>query len=293
MTHDDLARSLADHLRASGDVMAWTDMQMGPSGSQRPDVFTIPKTYSRFCPLSYEVKVSIADFRSDVTTGKWQGYLKWSAGVVFACEGNLITKDMVPPTAGLIRRGETGLWRSVKRPTLKPIETLPHAAWMKMVIDGIGRERSLSTMARFNEYRAEQKLRKQLGEDVGRVLHEMRHGRQMEGYYAAQLDEVRRKCRDKEEESRKNLVEMMARHRAEIAPEIVALEQLVGMQINHYGFRDQLRKMVEQLTVDPRILAAIHLVKDATAALDRAQKKLENIPKSLTTLSTPGAIDEL
>lgn len=40
--HDELAQSLAAHLR--GDArMIWCDLQLGPSGSPRPDVYTIDK----------------------------------------------------------------------------------------------------------------------------------------------------------------------------------------------------------------------------------------------------------
>lgn len=85
MDHDELARSLADHLRAP-DRMVWCDLQLGPSGSPRPDVYTIFKSYVRPHPVAYECKVSYADYRGDITSGKWQTYLKYACGVYFACE---------------------------------------------------------------------------------------------------------------------------------------------------------------------------------------------------------------
>lgn len=73
--HDELARSLADSLRTDS-VMTWTDLQMGPSHSARPDVYTLNKSYVSPCPTTYECKISRSDFLSDVTSGKWQAYLK-------------------------------------------------------------------------------------------------------------------------------------------------------------------------------------------------------------------------
>lgn len=72
--HDALASDLASHLAFTGGRVIFENMQLGPAGSPRPDVYTIPKVYSRFTPLAYEVKISVADFRSDVTSGKWQSY---------------------------------------------------------------------------------------------------------------------------------------------------------------------------------------------------------------------------
>lgn len=116
MKHDELADDLAKHLLASGDVCVWTDMQMGPVGSPRPDVYVLPKEYRAFHPISYEVKVSMQDFRADTTRAKWQSYLPFSAGVVFACPAGLLKPADLPTGCGLIERSSTG-WRHKKRPT--------------------------------------------------------------------------------------------------------------------------------------------------------------------------------
>lgn len=52
--HDDLAHDLASYLRGMTDRRVWVDMQLGPSGSPRPDVYTIPCSFTRFTPLAYE-----------------------------------------------------------------------------------------------------------------------------------------------------------------------------------------------------------------------------------------------
>lgn len=133
-SHDELMLDLAGHLRGNSDRMVWTDMQLGPSGSPRPDCYSIMKSYSKPLPLAYECKVSVADFRSDVTSGKWSNYLKYAMGVIFAVPAGLINKTDVPKSAGLIVRGESG-WKTVKGPTLNPV-LLPQAAMLKLLIDG-------------------------------------------------------------------------------------------------------------------------------------------------------------
>jgi hypothetical protein len=168
MTHDELASDLAAHLRASGDVIAWENMQMGPSGSPRPDVYIMQKSYSRFTPMAYEVKVSVSDFRSDVTSGKWQSYLQYASGVVFAVPLGLINKDDLPKGCGLIVRGEG--WRHVKKPILQRISTLPHDAWMKLMIDGINRVDPAARLALRHEYASAETMRKRFGEDIASLL---------------------------------------------------------------------------------------------------------------------------
>lgn len=138
MNHAALARSLADHLRGP-DRMVWCDMQLGPHGSPRPDVYTLYKSYTRPTPISYECKVSLSDFRADVTTGKWQSYLSFSSGVYFACEVGLVTKNDVPEHCGLIVLQPNGSWRAAKRATLRPV-TIGQDAFLKLVIDGVERE---------------------------------------------------------------------------------------------------------------------------------------------------------
>lgn len=136
MTHDQLASSLAAHLRTA-DRMVWTDMQLGPSGSVRPDVYAIFKSYVRPQPMAFEVKVSTADYRADVTAGKWQTYLKFASGVYFACEGDLIKPADLPAHCGLIVFRSA--WRTTKKATLAPV-TIPQDALIKLLIDGVGRE---------------------------------------------------------------------------------------------------------------------------------------------------------
>lgn len=136
--HNTLAEDLADHLRLTTDRLAWTNMPMGPAGTVRPDVFTLSRTFSRFAPISYEVKVSVSDFRADVTAGKWSEYLAFSSAVVFAVPAGLITRKDIPEGCGLMTRSDAG-WKTAKAPTLRTVDNLPKSTWMKILFDGLER----------------------------------------------------------------------------------------------------------------------------------------------------------
>lgn len=167
--HDDLARDLAAHLRGASDRLVWTDMQLGPAGSPRPDVYTVPCSFARFRPVAYECKISVADFRRDVTAGKWTSYLRFAAGVIFAAPAGLLKKEDIPAGCGLIVRGPDG-WRSLKGPTLKNVDNLPRDAWIKLIIDGMGRlaDQSYEQLRAglCNEWTIEKKIRARLGDVV-------------------------------------------------------------------------------------------------------------------------------
>lgn len=175
MTHNELAQDLAEHIRRKSGRLVWMDMQLGPSGSPRPDVYSIEPSFAKFRPIAYEIKVSVADYRRDVTTGKWQSYLPYSSGIVFAVPLGLIEKKDLPQGCGLMVRSQAG-WTTLKAPTLNPIMTLPHEAWCKLLIDGIGREvarwRNEAMPEICDAWMARRSIGKKLGEDVRRLLDE-------------------------------------------------------------------------------------------------------------------------
>jgi hypothetical protein len=168
--HDALAADLAGYLRGTRDRMVWTDMQMGPVGSPRPDVYSLAKSYSSFLPLAYEVKISVADFRRDVTAGKWQSYLKYAAGVIFAAPAGLLKKEDIPAGCGLLVRSDAG-WRAQRGPTLRAIDNMPRDAWMKLLIDGINRQHVQLEPRAFDRWIAVEKLAKKYGKEFGQILH--------------------------------------------------------------------------------------------------------------------------
>ena len=169
--HNDLMHDLAEHLRRNSDRMVWTDMQLGPVGSPRPDVFTVNKSYTQPRPLSYEIKISRADFRSDVTSGKWQKYLDYSAGVIFACPASLVSRPDIPAGCGLIVRSDQG-WRVAKGPTLRPVK-LPESAMLKLLIDGVDRLRTPAQPRRADAFTLAHSQRNSRAADVARYLHDL------------------------------------------------------------------------------------------------------------------------
>ena len=77
MTHDELAADLAAHLRGER-TMVWTDMQLGSSGSVRPDVYTIAKSYVR--PNTWRIRSEIEKLRQSREGSPEQRLLKQIRG---------------------------------------------------------------------------------------------------------------------------------------------------------------------------------------------------------------------
>lgn len=169
--HNELAHDLAEHLRGNTARICWEDMQLGPSGTCRPDVYSIAHSYSKFCPVVYEVKVSMSDFRADVTAGKYTKYFKYAGGVVFAVPDGLLKKADIPDGCGLMVRKESG-WHTLKGPTMRQIDNLPRDAWIKLLMDGMTREaeRTQIKSRSFGAWYVEKNLAKKHGEEVARLV---------------------------------------------------------------------------------------------------------------------------
>jgi len=169
--HDALAHDLAQHLRQNTARIVWEDMQLGPSGTARPDVFAIPCSFSKFCPVVYEIKVSVSDFRADVTAGKYTKYFAYASAVVFAVPEGMLKKSDIPEGCGLMVRKESG-WHTLKGPTMRPLDNLPRDAWIKLVIDGIRREteRTRLMMRSAPVYVDERRLAQRHGDEIARLV---------------------------------------------------------------------------------------------------------------------------
>lgn len=268
-THDELAEDLATHLRGNTDRMVWTDMQLGPMHSSRPDVYSIPKTYSRFQPIAYECKVSMSDFRADVTKGKYTDYLAYASGVVFACPAGLLKKEDIPAGAGLMVRGPEG-WRSLKKPALTKCESLPRDAWMKLLIDGSRRdiERQECQKDRawrsLNEYVALKKVRAKFGEVVAAAIqdylnqttyrlsdlkHQIATQTALLENELERIDERRRLARESEERRCSAMLRELA--------EVVGMEP---DQKNIHAIESRLRAMISLAQADTTVKELSHIV---------------------------------
>ncbi len=177
--HDDLAADLAAHLLTPGRLV-WCDMQLGPAGAPRPDVYTIEKSFVRPNPISYECKISIADFRADVTAGKWQKYLAFSSGVYIAVPVGLLKKEDVPKGCGLIVRGDAG-WRTLRAPTLSAV-TLGQNVCLKLLIDGVQREVRGEPRRERSTWGATEKIAKKWGHEAATVISDLRRAKEAVEY---------------------------------------------------------------------------------------------------------------
>lgn len=168
MNHNDLAHSLACHLIGEGR-MVWEDIPAGKAGSCRPDVFTISKSYSMPNPTSYEIKVSVEDFRSDVTSGKYQKYLEFSSSVIFATPKGMIKKSDVPKGCGLIQWNGSG-WNALKRPTVNPSFSLNSEFLLKLLMEGKERQTTKpeQKIRTYDAIKQNKALMKKFGKDIGK-----------------------------------------------------------------------------------------------------------------------------
>lgn len=245
-THDDLMTDLAGHL-AGADRMIWCDLQLGPHGSPRPDVYTLQKSYVHPAPMAYEVKVSVPDFRADVTAGKWQSYLEFACGVTFAVPAGLIDKTALPARCGLIVRGEAG-WRTLRRATLQSCQ-IPTEALLKLLIDGVKRAYNPEVRARYLiEYAAQNKIRRKFGDDVAEVLRDLR------------ACEERIKWADEEAERRRKIADEYAKRRtSEASTEAENLRRELARELGfgddadwwliRHAFRDRVKRLEENAEI--------------------------------------------
>jgi len=169
--HNELAHDLAEHLRQNTARICWEDMQLGPAGTCRPDVYSMAHSYSKFCPVVYEVKVSLSDFRADITAGKYTKYFAYAGGVVFAVPDGLLKKSDIPEGCGLMIRKESG-WHTLKGPTMRQLDNLPRDAWMKLLMDGMTRQAERTQIKKRDPqaYFIDRKLMKKHGADIAELV---------------------------------------------------------------------------------------------------------------------------
>ncbi|MGA4275598.1 hypothetical protein ACI2VH_02820 [Ralstonia nicotianae] len=273
-THDALQEDLAAHLRDRTQRLVWTNMQMGPSGSPRPDAYSLPFSFSRFTPIAYEVKISVADFRRDVTAGKWQSYLRYAAGVTFAAPAGLLTRTDLPEGCGLLLRSDAG-WRVAKAPTLRPVDNLPLEAWIKLLIDGMARE----AKRRFEEVQGEHHhiavIRERLGNEVADLLQDRQRARhryeqetkRLKGAADTAYDRYHELFNKAQEQAERDAVRV-DRARCELALALGLPEDAPAHQI-----------IIAAGTARRRL--------EADAEVERLQRLLDTVRKALTSAAEP------
>lgn len=265
MTHDELANDLAAHLRTERR-MVWTNMQLGASGSPRPDVYAIFKSFAHPAPMAYEAKVTVADFRSDVTSGKWQSYLAYACGVVFAAPAGLVSRDEIPAHCGLIVRGPVG-WRMAKRPVLNPV-TIPQDALLKLVIDGVEREGPKYRRLGVGWEEAHRSIEKRLGKDVARFAHDSECARRDLKRAEEQREDILANARQAADQMRKEAD--LSKERAELA-ELLELAPTAG--------RWQIQSALSRLREDRKEHPAARNHRRLTETIRRALENYGFVPE--------------
>lgn len=113
MKHDELADLTAAWLKAIKSRMTWTNFRYDIYGTGRPDVFSMAKSLHlrKSSPMVHEIKVSRADFFSDVKSEKWRKYTPFCSHFFFVCPKDMVTKKEVPLEAGLLEYDANAKYR--------------------------------------------------------------------------------------------------------------------------------------------------------------------------------------
>jgi hypothetical protein len=270
--HDDLARDLAQHLR-SDKRLVWTDMQLGPSGSPRPDVYTLERSYSKPLPTAYECKISRSDLRSDTTSGKWQKYLQYAGAVIFAVPEGLCAPAEIPTGCGLIvRKAQT--WRHVRKATRDHV-SLPMDACMKLLIDGVGRTigAQVPQPRRLELWSEHKAVRKKFGEAVALAARDIAAAQETAATAKSTRDEAWKRLDREVAAKREYLISQAQRDAAEF--EVVKRELLEWLDIKDVGSAFGVRRHIAKLRSEC----------DADARVERAERALSNALQSLRHLT--------
>ncbi|MDC6130794.1 hypothetical protein PPH41_23285 [Burkholderia gladioli] len=258
-------------------------MQLGPAGSPRPDVYSVPCSFARFQPVAYECKISVADFRRDVTAGKWTSYLRFAAGVIFAAPAGLLKKDDIPAGCGLIVRGPDG-WRTLKGPTLKNMENLPRDAWVKLIIDGLPREierqKCQGRAAIVSEWKLTHLLRAKLGDLVADAVRD-----RLSAEHRLHDATEALKTAAKEAEDERQLILSRSRERAQ--RDATLIDEARAKLATALGLRRNADAMViaQACHEAARRLNADREIQRLRAQLDRVQAALETAAEPLPAIA--------
>jgi hypothetical protein len=262
--HDDLAADLAVHLCAE-DRMVWQDLQLGPSGSIRPDVYTLQKSYTGPAPVAYECKISRSDFLADVTSGKWMNYLQVATAVYFAVPHGLIKRDEVPKGCGLYVRSERG-WAALKRATRQPC-SLDADLLLKLLIDGLDLYHGTTWRGRRSRLRQQYVDARYSAAKVGARIAKI----------VEDQDAAERAVRDLEkdgERRRQKLDSEIAEARRYGLRDVEAFCKEIGFDLpderSCWAFGRELRERLEALADRPRLERARRAVERARSEIETA-----------------------
>lgn len=276
--HDELAADLAAQ-KLNPKRMVWEDMQLGPSGSPRPDVFTIEKSYSKPMNTVYEIKVSRSDFLADVTAGKYLKYFQYASLVYFAAPDGLISKTEVPEGCGLIVR-KPEVWRVQKRAIAQKV-SLPTEAALKLLIDGVDRAKKVCAPSprKRSAWDLARDDRLKLGKVVSRILTDTDHAERHLALLSREADTKRSELTALEQQKSKMIdryvaeaSEKLAADRAAFEAELAALCRMFGCKPNLAALRWDVQRRAREIDRDREVQRLRQCISTVRTAFDQEER---------------------
>lgn len=140
--HNALAHDLAMFLSTpprgtARGRLTWENIEFPDCARCRPDVYSLVATLTenKWCPVTYEVKASRADFMCEMRSEKWRIYRRFSAYIFLACPEGMVRPEELPKEMGLIvRRDDT--WRPIRKGRRNPEWSLSRRQWMNLCLKG-------------------------------------------------------------------------------------------------------------------------------------------------------------
>jgi len=214
--HEDLVQDLAEckgtffYNVPLGSVLFGIYAGKG-QGTPIADVLVVKPSYTQFCVSIFEIKVTRADFMSDIRSEKWRKYLPHCHRFYFATPQGLVHKKEIPDEAGLIIRSDKG-WTTTKMAWPQTEIEIPYETMMALVFmknRSLRRERAVEDVGYWKRYqRSVRNTTKRFGKKLGYA-----YGKQKA--YEEQCDWVKMLVRELEE--KKNLLdEQLKRKEASI-----------------------------------------------------------------------------
>lgn len=138
-THDRLQADLYGKRRRGKNTMAWSEVQIPGTNGGRFDVFTVRSHDARKSDtfIGYEVKATLADLESDLSSGKWRRYLPACDQFVFALGPALADDiDRIPEGPGVsLLVGEYGeRWQVKRKPKGGHRDVSDTAIWKRLAV---------------------------------------------------------------------------------------------------------------------------------------------------------------
>lgn len=218
------------------------------SGMLRMDAWVMKNSWANLRFIGYEIKVSRSDFLNDE---KWRGYLQNCNLFYFVTsDAKIISKDELPPEAGLIVMSKTGrVLRTLKKPSFRDIE--PPAMLLCYVLMWRAKIVSEHTPISQADYWKDWLEKKEENRDIG-----FRVSKALKEKYQREVEEVRR--------NQKNLESRIGQ-----ADMVLRAASSMGIEINRWSQEYGIKRKIQD--------AMKYMTEDRMRSFRRAKQELEEI----------------